>query len=356
MRAAKSRVRGASIAAAWTMTVMAAWSEGCGDETTFEPNDDAGSSSANDIHVPDASTQVDDGGRTSSDAGATTPASGDAGLTCDVTKPFGAPIAVTELNVFPAQYGARLSEDMLRVVFHADWNGVTKLFESTRTSPSGVFEAPSFISGLSTSDGGAAEEGAFPSLDSDGRTIYFESNRGGRVQIWWASRPQPDASFADPAVVSGLVDPQNTGQPYLTNGGEIFFISRHALAPSGALGGTDIYSGSVVGAGTVTQGFAQPSELETTSNDYAPIVSADGREAFFSRLMLDDGGASATFRIWTATRVQGASVWTNLAPAVAFAGSAGNDLASWISTDRCTLYLASDRQGAYKIYRAIRPF
>jgi hypothetical protein len=309
---------------------------------------DAGSADATGSHdaAPTDSAQPDH---------AATDGPVDAGPACDRTRPFAAPVAVTELNVATAQGGARLTADMLRIVFHGSSNGdPPKLLESQRTSPTGVFDPPTLLAGLATADGGAAEEAAYPTLDANGHTIYFESNRGARVQIWWAARLDVGSPFTSPAVVAGLDDPTNTGQPYLTGGDAIYFISRHNQVPV-SKGGTDIYSGTVTGAGSVTAAFVQPAELETATSDSSPTVSADGREAFFSRSMSEDGGFSTTPRIWTATRGFGETTWSNIGPAANIGGESSSDLATWLSPDRCTLYLSSDRDGTFKIYRASRP-
>ena len=95
--------------------------------------------------------------------------------------------------------------------------------------------------------------------------------------------------------------------------------------------------------------------LETATNDVGVVVSDDGREAFFSRLELADGGPSTTYRIWTARRASGEVEWSNVAPAENLGSVAGNDLATWLSGDRCTLYLASDGDGTNRFYVATRP-
>jgi Tol biopolymer transport system component len=79
----------------------------------------------------------------------------------------------------------------------------------------------------------------WPSFSADGRTIYFESKRGGRVQIYVAERPAIGVPFGTPILVPTIDDGfSNDGDPYLSlDGRTLLFASDR----SGGAGGFDIY-------------------------------------------------------------------------------------------------------------------
>jgi len=192
----------------------------------------------------------------------------------------------------------------------------------------------------------------------DGLTIYFQGNPAGLVQIWYATRASVTATtWSTPAPVSGLSDVVNVGQPYVRgDGSEIWFTSRHTSTDGGTdgtLGQNDYYRATLTGPGQATN-MQHVTELSTTGNDYAPVVSGDGLRVYFARQVYGDGAASATFQIWSATRPTAAATFTGL-KAIESLASTSNDLPTWISEDDCQMLLQSDRSGGYKIYMSTRP-
>lgn len=331
---------------------------GCGDDEdkTAVKTPDGGKTTPT-----DAGGGVDAGGGDQPDGGDA--GAVDAGPRCDITKPFQNLVEVAELNVTSTQGGARLTPDQLTVMFHAMFNGKSALFQATRTDPASPFGAPSLLEELATVDGGPVDGGTMvssssPTLSPDGKTLYFESFRGGRVQVWFATRGSTSQKFGAPALLPEIVDTENTGQPYLTGaGGALYFVSRDT-GDGGTLGGTDIYRTDISAPG-VGSGLVHEPDLNSIRDEYAPVVSEDGLEAFFSTKLGDDGGLSPTFRLRTSTRASKDAPWATPSQ-VPGLSTTGNDRPSWLSPDRCTLYLFSDGVGdaggtSSRITRATRP-
>lgn len=66
---------------------------------------------------------------------------------------------------------------------------------------------------------------------------------------------------------------------------------------------------------------------------------------------------TGAFDIWTASRTSAANPFSSL-HAVTELNSASNDIPTFLTPDRCTLYLQSDRPGGvggYDIYVATKP-
>lgn len=271
---------------------------------------------------------------------------------CDATKAFAAPEEVVELSISTLQGGARLTPDMKTVFFHAALDGgPAVLHQATRSTVPGTFGNIMPIPGLQTLDSGAPAQAAYPTLSNDGLSIYFESNRGGPVRIWYATRANTSAAFGEPVLVDALTDPQNTGQPFLPAGGStLYLISRRLDASAGGL---DIFT-SVISAPGMSNGFTHVPELSTAQDDFTPTTTPNGLTILFARLMLEDGGVAATKKVWSATRAQVTAPFSNLKPETTL-WSDGDDLPTWISADGCTVFLQSSRDGTMKIFSATRP-
>ena len=186
---------------------------------------------------------------------------------------------------------------------------------------------------------------AGPALSRDEHWLFFNSNRGGNMDIWVSYRRHTHDDFgwetpvnAGPGVNSafeesmgGFLENDDTGAP------QIFFGSNRPFG----VGAFDLYTSSLLpdgsfGPATLIQ------ELSSTAADPALRVSHNGLEAFF---FSGRPGGSGGQDLWTATRETVFDAWSapvNLGPTV---NSATIDQGPSLASDRQTLFFASDRPG-----------
>lgn len=126
----------------------------------------------------------------------------------------------------------------------------------------------------------AALEGC-PNESTDGRMLFFASDRAGNLDVWVAHR-RPDGSWGDPERL-----PINTGAaefcPTALPGGGLMFVSNRADGLNCGVGTTDIYQTQW----HPVQGWSEPTHLGCTvnssANEFSPsYVPAGGGMLFFS--------------------------------------------------------------------------
>ena len=197
-----------------------------------------------------------------------------------------------------------------------------------------------------------------PALSRDEHWLFFQSNRGGTMDIWvsyrehvhddegW-ERPLPvdggvNSSFEE--TMGGFLENDETGTP------QIFFSSNRPIGLPGF--GFDFYVSDLQPDGT----FGPPTriaELSAPLADPGIMVTFDGLEAFFFSTRL--GGPAD---IWTSTRQTVLDAWSSPAN-VTTLNSPQIDQRPYIAADRRTLYFASDRpddsaSGGLDLYVATR--
>lgn len=310
----------------------------CSGESTNDAGPLDGGAPTSDAQSPDARDETDSGEGDGGNVGTGEPA-------CDPIKPFEAPVEVSELNTMVSG-SARLTPDMLTVYFHAgETDNGTRLYTASRATTSDPFGTPTLVEGLA-SDAGvgtAGEHASIPTLTPDQLGLFFQSRRpgggGATINVWSGSRPSLDAPFTTPTPVAAINDALNTGQPFVSaDGTSLYYSPRRG---SGAEEGIRIYRASL--SGMEVSSPSEVVELSSAERNEAPVVSADELTIYFAR----------QYTIWSATRANKSSVFSNLAQ-VGIAKESGNDLPSWVSPDNCVLYLTSSRSGTNKIYTATR--
>jgi Tol biopolymer transport system component len=104
----------------------------------------------------------------------------------------GTPTPVAELNSQYDEGHAILSDDLLTVYFAStrigvgtsDGSAAANILTAHRSTPTGTFTDLTLVSELNTD---AAEIPSY--LSPDGCTLYFDSDRGGRLHLWVAVKP-----------------------------------------------------------------------------------------------------------------------------------------------------------------------
>jgi WD40-like Beta Propeller Repeat len=266
----------------------------------------------------------------------------DAGGRCDPTKPFG-PLVRLGISVNDADASGRLSADELTIYFTSDRNTTPKRFRgwtASRTSKDLPFAAPVLV----------AEEAAGslydPTVPVDGLTIYFQltDTTTNQSQIRTGKRTDLKKAFGTFTTVSGLdVAADDERDPYLMKDGSLLFTRQ----PKDATSASDLF---VAPPGT-PRVPAAITLLNTTNGERDPVLSEDGLEIFYA----SDRSRKGTFRISHATRKNKADPW---GPASAITELSDQlnvyDAPTWISVDRCVLYIASDRDTDTRLYLATR--
>lgn len=207
-----------------------------------------------------------------------------------------------------------------------------------------IFEGP-FPKGASSYSAVVASpwDDSNPAPTADRKALYFDHDAGvfGR-QVAIASRSAATGPFSLPLILDLADGGRQTREPYIVRDGAALYFTMDP----GSAGGRDIYRAEKNGSGwTIT---LVGGAVSTTAPESHPVVSEDELTIFFSR------GPGAG-EIWTAKRAEKTSAFDVADPVGSLNVGSADDRPSWLSPDRCTLYLTSDRDGGtYGVYRARR--
>jgi Tol biopolymer transport system component len=286
------------------------------------------------------------------------PASGTTtAVPCDPSWVFSAPRPVRGLeNVGTSIGGLRLSPDSLTGYFHAmgvsGSVGLDDLYVATRRSVDSPFEQVTPLNGINVNT--SADEHA-PTVSGDGLTLVFSrapENPPGPGSLFVTTRATPDASFllASPLPVQDVTMVVET--PFLLPSGTIlYFASTPAGVESMPAGPLAIYSAALRDGGFDAQ--APIPFVATASpafNGWYPAVSPDIRTLYFATNRSTDADAE-DYDVWVATRQSSADPFS-MPTAVPEVNSRMADVPTFVTADGCTLYLSSNRSGAYAMYVA----
>ncbi|MFT3692607.1 MAG: hypothetical protein QM831_05670 [Kofleriaceae bacterium] len=143
---------------------------------------------------------------------------------------WSAPAIVTELGA-GAQNLAVTPNGLITVV-EISTGGNGDLYEARRISPHDTWGTPVLIAELSTADNESS-----PTLDAEGLTIYFTSNRPGTqgtYDIWMATRSSLATPFGAATRVDALDTAGDDGNPFLTIDGHTMYWGSDRPPTQGA--------------------------------------------------------------------------------------------------------------------------
>ena len=185
-----------------------------------------------------------------------------------------------------------------------------------------------------------------PSFSRDGHTMYFNSDRAGGFgmrDIWISRRTNTGDDFgweapvnAGPGVNSAFID---AGASYLANeeaGPPLLYFGSNRTA-----GLYDIYVSAQAANGSWGPAVLVP-ELSSPLNEQRPSVRFDGLELFLDS---DRLGTFGLRDLWVSTRETSLDPWSAPVNLGATVNSTFNDQQPFITSDRETLFFASDRTG-----------
>jgi hypothetical protein len=281
--------------------------------------------------TPDASTLPD--AATPTDAPVTAEDAGpDAEPTCDPAKDFASPVLLQTVNSSDAEYGARLTDDELNIVFTRKQVAYTAR-RSSRSEPFGT------ASPLVVQNGAPIEAW----MSGDGLRLIYVQSTGLSLDLFTATRGTVIEGFG-PGMDLGKDAGPNTLeaqelQPFLSDDGKELWYVHAGVGTNGS----ELYR-STSSNGTFGPG-GPVTEVNSPGGENLPVISRDRKTIYFSSNRPFDGGAP--YLVYVATRASEVGTFGTPTPLTAL----GTATPSWLSTDGCRLYV--EVQG--DIHVATRP-
>jgi Tol biopolymer transport system component len=267
---------------------------------------------------------------------------------CDTSKPWGAPVQLTELPS-PEAFVNDLSHDELSLIFgrNAPDGGVgaSDMYTATRNTTSEPFGNVKLLPALnSTADDGSAV------LFRDKKTLVFSSSRSAGFDIWLATRSSAAVDFSSASMIASVSSGGTEADLALSpDETELWFSSDRGSS------GMQLYV-SAINGGSYGAASAVAGLHATGAEERNPLLSPDGLTLYFSRRVKKDGGSIDDYEMFSAKRASPSDAFGTPTP-VAELNSAGWEAAEWISDDGCRLYLTRRISQPYsaKSYVASRP-
>jgi hypothetical protein len=243
--------------------------------------------------------------------------------------------------------GLTFSHDGLTAYLSRKASSNYDLYVASRTSTSDPFGSLGLLDGVNTS----SDERA-PFLSQDGLKLYL-TKTAGYTDVAVASRSAVTEAFGSAQSISAVNSSVHDQDPFFVwDQQALYFASER---PSGA--NRDLY------VSTLSSGvFSTPGILDVVNSssdeDYRPVLSSDGLTLYFASTRQGIGGDTSG-DIWIATRAAIADDFgtpTNLWSL----NTSGIDHPVALSADKCTLYLASNRETggggtqSFRLYQATR--
>lgn len=267
---------------------------------------------------------------------------------CDVAKAFGPPVPVAGVNTNLNDAWGWLSADHLTIYFARDGGGTAaNLYSAIRPQPSGPFTDVTLLGGVNTTDYESR-----PSVTADSLTLFMEvSIGGGAGDIHVATRTSTAAAFSVHAPVAVINTASSTDwNPWISDDGLVmYFVSDRT-------GTFDIFKTMRTSTSSPFSAPVVVGELNTTANDYDPVLSKDGLEIFFGSTR-DQSGTNVLNQIFHATRSTPSDGFGAPARIAELSNATSDDFPNWVSPDRCQLMFTSNRgggSGGYDIWIATR--
>lgn len=254
--------------------------------------------------------------------------------------PFDAPVAVDVLNdPLAADDDPTLTGDMLEIYFASTRLGSEDVFVSTRASVEDAWDVPVPVDALNS----FAQE-TFPEVSADGLVILLASNRGGGMgglDLYIARRGDRADPWPSPAPLAALNTASDDYGVTPTEDLDQLFLCR---IEAGGLGQSDVWQASLDVQTFVVGPLMLQTELSSPLADCSSSTSPSVREIFVETTRpLDGMDFLQDFDVWTATREDAADPWGAPVRVDEVSTSDFDDADPWLSPDRRTLYMASNR-------------
>lgn len=275
---------------------------------------------------------------------------------CDPSAPFESPT-----KLFPEGPGAEFTTfDFDGLTFSSDGDTIylssphqaNTSFDIMRSDKdgNGDFVDPWVVTTLTT----ANVDDRAPFLRADGQTLYLHRVVSGYNDIFSASFNSGTGEFnAASALGNNVNTNQHDQDPFYSEINDTLYFASE-VSPSSI---KDIYylnGGTRTALPTGTTAINHPD-----FDDYRPVLSADGLVLYFASKRSGIGG-DTDGDIWMATRSTSTGTF-GTPTAQNILNRSGRDFPVALSSDKCTLYFASNRETGlgstdhYRLYKAERP-
>lgn len=198
---------------------------------------------------------------------------------CQSYGAWGAPVKLASLSDSTShEFGAWLSPDRTELWFSRYPNsmGGDDHLRATRAGVSGEFGAPSSVLGLLPPASGTPQDDAQLVVSDDGLDVYFDTDQGS-VVIAHAHRDQPLGPFHDVGPLFPAAS-FHRGNATLSSDGLVLVDAEWAMTDAPA-------HLAIAERGSTAEPFPEPRtllELESSADDRAPSLSADGLTIVFA--------------------------------------------------------------------------
>lgn len=261
---------------------------------------------------------------------------------CNPARPYSSPVALVGLSSMSSEIGVEATDDALAGVMWSDRSGVDRIYEVTRADPTADFSMPQLVPNLASPTNVPDRD---PALSGDGLTLVFASQRtAGDWNMFATTRPSRSQPFAIPTQIVELATPSADWGPFVASDGlSLYYVTGSDLA----------YSSRTTAAAPWTAPGWLLTALNTPSSEFEPAVTADELTIFYGSDRPD--GGMGGLDIWTATRGAKSDPFTAPSP-VTELNTSGDDIPSWVSPDRCQLFLTRTNGAAgWDLYVATKP-
>lgn len=196
----------------------------------------------------------------------------------------------------------------------------------------------------------AAFDGS-PTVSSDETELFFTSERNGLTDLFLSTRDAEDAQWGEPVGLGAPVDDASAGDFSLrlsSDGKALYFASNR----TGGFGAADMYVATRVSRGHAwSPAVNLGPKLNTAAFEAFPTPSADGMALYFNRSTSFDSQDSD---LWISTRTRLDGAWSEPQRLPDGINSHGAEFSPSLSADGNTLYFASDRGGHVEIWVSSR--
>ena len=269
----------------------------------------------------------------------------DGGTNAVVT--FAPPELVAELGADGADDDKpTLTADRLEIYFLSTRDGGLgggDVWRSTRPDTDAVWDSPSLVSEVST-----ASHEKSPAVSEDGLTLWVASDRSGGqggLDIWVSTRTDRTSAWSAPAPVAAL---NSAGDEIPRPPGQGGLVMPIGVRPPSS----SEYQIEVSSRSTPTAAWKTPTlltEVDTANTDVDGFLSDDGLVLHFSSDRLNKGDQD----LFVGQRAATGGAFAGFA-ALSELNSTHDDRDPWLSAESGEIFFSSDRSGNLKIYHSVR--
>ncbi len=264
----------------------------------------------------------------------------DAALPVFPSGPFGTPTLVPLSLSSVRDDDVTLTGDMLEMFFESDREtiGQSDIYSSKRASVNDPWPTPIKVAELSTSYLETSME-----VSTDGRTIYFSSNRppSSNIDVFVATRPDRNSPWSEPTLVTALSSTSNdyNAQPWSDT---VLYMTSDRQPVKG---GSDVFRATRGSAGAAWSAPTIIAGLDTSAYEGEAFADATGAIWF-------TGNAAGDDDLWRAEPNGDGTFKTP--QLIEELGTPASENDPWLSPDGHTLYFTSNRNGSLDIFVAHR--